>query len=72
LPRYYFVIQWPDREHGDNHGTVLPDDAAARNYAERVIRELKESGGYDDPGLSMIVRNEAGKQIFVIPFETRH
>jgi hypothetical protein len=51
---------------------LLPDDASARTYAEHVIRELKEDGGYDDPELCMIVRNEAGTQIFVIPFETRH
>ena len=28
----------------------------------RFLRELKEGGGYDDPGLFMIVRNEAGRQ----------
>jgi hypothetical protein len=70
--RYHFILRWPDTEHGDEEGMLLPDDASARTYAEHVIRELKEDGGYDDPELCMIVRNEAGTQIFVIPFETRH
>lgn len=40
----------------------------ARNYADRVIRELKEGGGYDDPTLTMIVKNEARETVFSIPF----
>jgi hypothetical protein len=28
---------------------LLPDDAAALGYAGRIVRELKEAGGYDDP-----------------------
>jgi hypothetical protein len=54
--------------HDDLEGTVLPDDRSAQANAQRVIRELREGGGYADPGLCMIVRNEAGKQLFVIPF----
>lgn len=68
LPRYYFILQRPDRVHDDRQGTVLPDEAAARNYAGRVIRELKEGGGYDDPASTMIVKNEARETVFSIPF----
>jgi hypothetical protein len=73
VPRYYFCLRWPKRrkEQRDERGIVLLDDARARKYAERVIRELKESGGFEDPGLRLIVRNEAGKKIFVLPFGTR-
>jgi hypothetical protein len=46
----------------------LPNDAAARDYAHRMIRELKEGGGYDEPRLAMVVTNESGRQLFVIPF----
>jgi hypothetical protein len=37
-------------------------------YAQRVIRELKEAGGYDDPNLTMIVVDEVGQEIFAIRF----
>jgi hypothetical protein len=43
-------------------------DAAARDYAHRMIRELKEGEGYDEPSLAMVVTNESGRQLFVIPF----
>jgi hypothetical protein len=68
MPRYCFILRWPDREHRDDEGTDLPNDAAARDYAHRMIRELKEGGGYDEPSLAMVVTNESGRQLFVIPF----
>jgi hypothetical protein len=70
LPRYHFIIRWPDHEHADPEGTRFPDVAAARRYAERVIRELKVGGGdYDDPELLMVVTDGAGNEIFVVPFK---
>jgi len=68
MPRYYFIVRWPDREHSDPHGTELPDPAAADVYARRIIRELTEDGGYDDPDLLMVVRDAAGKTIHSLPF----
>jgi Domain of unknown function (DUF6894) len=69
LPRYRFVIRWPDRQHLDPEGTRLPDDAAARRYAERVIRELKQAkGDYEHPDLVMVVTDDEGNEIFTIPF----
>lgn len=64
MAKYYFVLQWPDRKHDDRHGTMLPDDRAARAYAERVVRELIEAGGYDDPNLTMVVTNAAPDRLF--------
>ena len=40
---------------------MLPDDGAAVIYANRIIGELKEAGGYDDPGLVMIIRKEGSE-----------
>ena len=37
-------------------GTRLSDVATALNHAERLIRELKENGGYNDPNLMVIVK----------------
>ena len=71
LPRYHFVVRWPDREHPDPDGTRFPDVAGARRYAERVIRELRESGGdYNHPKLRMVVTDCEGNEIFTIPFRT--
>jgi hypothetical protein len=33
-----------------------------------MYTSLKESGGYDDPALVMIVANEAGRVLFSVPF----
>jgi hypothetical protein len=44
------------------------DTGAAREYAVRIISELIDGGGYDDPGLSMIVKDAAERQILAIPF----
>jgi hypothetical protein len=51
---------------------MTPSDnpvAAARRYAERVIRELKEGGAYDDPELPMVVSDGDGNEIFAVPFQ---
>ncbi len=68
MGRYFFILQWPDRKHDDRYGTVLANDEAARAYAERIIRELKEAGGYDDDGLTMIVKGAGRRRVFSIPF----
>jgi len=33
-----------------------------------MIRQLKEAGDYDDPGLIMLVKDDAGQQPFSIAF----
>ena len=68
MPQYYFALRSPDEEADGENGTVLPSDEAALSYAQRVIAELKESGGYDDPALVMIVADEGGTVLFSVPF----
>lgn len=69
MSRYFFVIRWLDgRQHDDVDGAMWPNDADARKYAERIIRELKASGGYDDPGLTMVVQNAEGETVFEVSF----
>lgn len=69
VKRYFFVVQWPDREYDDFRGTLLPSDDHAGDYAARIIRELKESGAYDDPDLTMVVKDFDRKIILRRPFE---
>ena len=68
LSWYFFVIRWAGEENDDPPGASYPSDAEARTHAHSVIRELKASGGYDEPGLTIIVKNDAGESVFTIPF----
>jgi hypothetical protein len=68
LPRYFFAIRFHDLKKEDASGTTLPDNKAALEFALRTVRQLKEGGRYDHPGLALIVENEAGEKLFTIPF----
>ena len=61
-------FHWSDHEEDDERGTALEDDAAALDYACRMIRELIASGGYDDPRLVVKVRNEMHQIVLSVPF----
>ncbi len=66
--RYYFHVDGPGENCADQCGALLPSDDAAFEHAARIIRELKESGDYDDPGYIMVVRYLGGEVVFSIPF----
>ena len=66
--RYFFGLRWSDHEEDDPNGTLLPDNAAALNYADRLVRELKESNIYNDPNLMVIVRDGMKRIVLSIPF----
>jgi hypothetical protein len=69
MSQYFFIIQWAGlAAKDDEDGTTLANDSEAFEYAQRIIRELKKDGGYDDPGLTMTVRNDAGATVLSIPF----
>jgi hypothetical protein len=66
--RYYFHVDGPGESSVDGSGTLLPGADAAFEHAARIIRELKELGGYDDPAYKMVVRAQDGEIVFSIPF----
>ena len=66
---YYFDVRGYGDRSDDRGGTLMPNDEAALAYARRIIRELRQAGGYNDPALTMIVRNSAGKTVYSIPFQ---
>jgi hypothetical protein len=68
VQRYFFGVRWSDHEDYDPKGTLLSDDAAALNYADRLIRELKDERAYSDPNLMVIVRDGMKKVVLSIPF----
>ena len=45
-------------------GKVLPDITAALTRAEHMISELRKEGGYDDPGLNMLVKDETQRRSY--------
>jgi hypothetical protein len=67
VPRYYFVVRAADDVHDDPQGTELADHNAARAYAQRIVRELRE-GGYHPSSATMTVRDEAGNTLHSINF----
>jgi hypothetical protein len=68
VQRYFFGVRWSDHEDDDPNGTLLSDNTAALNYADRLIRELKGGGRYNDPNLMVIVKDEMKKVVLSIPF----
>jgi hypothetical protein len=68
VQRYFFDVRSSDHEDDDTNGTLLSDNAAALNYADRLIRELKEGGRYNDPNLMVVVRDGMKKVVLSIPF----
>jgi hypothetical protein len=66
--RYFFVIKNERNEYRDDVGTALRDDREAQIYALRIIRELKEGGGYDEGDWTIVVVAEDGHQVCSVPF----
>ena len=65
MPRYRFAIRRLGGQYDDETGTLLADVAAARDHAERIIRELKESGDYDDSRLTVVVTLPEGSMLHI-------
>jgi hypothetical protein len=68
MPRYFFVIHGKGNDGSDAWGTHLPNAADALSYPKRIIGELRDGGGFNEPGLSMSVESENGKTLFQLPF----
>lgn len=68
MPQYFFTIRSGSQEHQEARVVVLNDDAAALDYACAMARELKQTGGYNDPDLVVNVRDQARPMVLSIPF----
>ena len=65
---YYFAVDGYGEHHEDRGRSLMADDAAALAHALRIIRDLRNSGGYEDDALTMVVRDGDGRTLFRIPF----
>ena len=67
MPRYFFILVYPNRVIGDPRGTVLPSDEAAVGAARTIIDNLLEGSGPLQPRPIIMVRNEAGEIVYQFP-----
>jgi hypothetical protein len=67
MPRYFFILVYPDRVIGDDRGTVVSSDEAAIGAAREIIDELLEDCGPGEPRPIIMVRNVAGEIIYQFP-----
>ncbi len=65
---YLFIIGSREQWSREERSAVLENDAAALDYACRLIGELRASGRNDDPGLAVTVSDESGQRILSTPF----
>ena len=69
MPRYFLTIQALNETLEDDRiGKALPDITAALAHAEGMIRELQKQGEYDDPKLTMLVKDQLQQTVLFLPF----
>jgi hypothetical protein len=61
MPRYVFILAYPDQEMGDPSGVMAPGDDAAITAARNVIDALLAGLPPEDPNPAIVVKNEAGE-----------
>ena len=66
MPRYHFAVLNTSSRQEDQEGTVLPDDAAAREYAIRVIGELRRGDNWKGWLLEV---TQGERLVWQLPFE---
>jgi hypothetical protein len=64
MPRYFFILVYPDRIIGDQ---VLPSDGVAVGTARTIIDDLLEDSGPGQPRPIIMVRNETGEIVYQFP-----
>ena len=64
MPRYFFILAYPDQEIGDPRGVIVPSDEAAIEAGRKIIDELLAERGPEDPSPTIIVKNEADEIIY--------
>ena len=69
MPSYCFVLRKLDGGTVEPpRWTILSNDQSATAYARLIIRELRQAGQHNDPGLTLLVQNAEGETITSIPF----
>jgi uncharacterized protein DUF6894 len=66
--RYHFVVRAADHTHDDPDGTHFPNHEAAREHGHRIVRELREGGGYNPEDAVLLIQDETRQTVHSIPF----
>jgi hypothetical protein len=67
MPRYFFILVYPDRIISDPRATVLRNDEVAVGTARTIIDGLLEDSGPGEPRPIIMVRNAAGEIVYQFP-----
>jgi hypothetical protein len=67
MPRYFFILTYPDQEIGNPGGVIAPGNDAAIPAARNVMDALLARLGPEDPNPTIVVKNEAGEIIYRYP-----
>jgi len=67
MPRYFFILAYPDQEIADPRGVIVPSDEAAIEAGRKIIDELLAESGPEDPSPTIITKNEADETIYRYP-----
>ena len=67
VPRYYFIVQTPEKQIDDDNGSILPNDGEAMVCALKIVNELSQEEAVK--GWSMIVKDATGRVVSSIPFQ---
>lgn len=69
MSQYYFIAKRANQNDDiDPRAVILPDDAAALRFAERMIAELRKEKGYFNSIGYVTVKNEKKEVILSVPF----
>jgi hypothetical protein len=68
MPRYYFNVKRREGTLLDPDGTDLPDEAAAREHAHQVMRELMPNANVRTRAWRLAVMDQNGRSRFELLF----
>jgi hypothetical protein len=68
LQRYFFTVRGRDLVEDDLVGSYLPNVEDALSYADYTVRELRKKSVRNDPGLMMVVLDQARQPVLFVPF----
>jgi hypothetical protein len=72
VAQFFFVIRCSQFLVPHSRGIELSTEADARNYAARLTEELLQDKSYKGKSFEVVVQDDQGRALFVVPFESPH
>ena len=67
MPRYHFLVRTSDHMLDDPDGMHLPNNDAAKDEGDRIVRELKDDG-YCPGDAALVIKDGTGQTVHSIAF----